>query len=349
VTTHGTIRGRARQNAAWWLVAAVAMSAVAVGCRTSSGSERSPVQPQTTKPGDPKAQPGVKWSEAELKRAVAPVRAGSALTPKVWPNNSKVAVCLSFDIDNESPNLAQGITLPVPLSGDQYGATQGLPRLLELLDREQIPASFYMPAVSAILAPDMIPAIMKSGRHEIGVHGWIHENLPDLNDKAEEERLLRQVVEYITKATGTRPVGNRAPSWAFSNYTIDILRKIEFEYDSSLMAMDQPYELLSNGEDTGIVELPVDWIQDDGLYFGPTGTMPSADLVYQTFQEEFDRAYQEGTMFMLTMHPAISGHRSRVDQLEKLIAHMKAKPGVWFATGQQIADYVKRGPARATR
>jgi peptidoglycan/xylan/chitin deacetylase (PgdA/CDA1 family) len=338
-----------RRIGARWLASATAVSVVAVACSSRGGPERAPVQPRaTSKPDDPKAQPGVKWSEAELKRAVAPVRAGAALTPKAWPKNSKVAVCLSFDIDNESPILAQGITLPVPLSGEQYGATQGLPRLLELLDREQIPASFYIPAVSAILAPAMIPAIMKSGRHEIGVHGWIHENLPDLNDKGEEERLLRQVVEYLTQATGTRPVGNRAPSWAFSNYTIDILRKIGFEYDSSLMAMDQPYELLSNGENTGIVELPVDWIQDDGLYFGPQGTMPSADLVYQTFREEFDRAYREGTMFMLTMHPAISGHRSRVDRLETLIAHMKSKPGVWFATGQQIAAYVKRGSAEAT-
>ena len=293
-------------------------------------------------------QPGTNWTEDQLRAAVAPARAGRKLTPRSWPNGARVAVCLSFDIDNESPTLAEGITLPVPLSGEEYGATQGIPRILALLDREQIPASFYTPAVSAILAPDMLPAIMKSGRHEIGVHGWIHESLPDLDDKVEEERLLRDVVEYVTKVTGKRPVGNRAPSWAFSNYTMDLLRKIGFEYDSSLMAMDQPYELMSNGQDTGIIELPVDWIQDDGLYFGPTGTMPSADLVFQSFTQEFDRAYAERTMFMLTMHPHISGHRSRIDQLEKLIAHMKSKPGVWFATGQQIADYVKQQRAHAT-
>jgi peptidoglycan/xylan/chitin deacetylase (PgdA/CDA1 family) len=274
---------------------------------------------------------------------VAPVRAGRKLTPRSWPNGAKVAVCLSFDIDNESPTLARGITLPVPLSGEQYGAVQGMPRILALFEREQLPASFYIPAVSAILAPEMVPAIIKSGRHEIGVHGWIHESLPDLNDATEEERLLRQAVDYFTKVTGKRPVGTRAPSWAFSNYTMDILRKVGgFEYDSSLMAMDEPYELMSNGQDTGIVELPVDWIQDDGLYFGLTGTMPSAELVYQTFQDEFDRAYTEGTMFMLTMHPHISGHRSRIAHLEKLIAHMKSKPGVWFATAHEIAAFVKR-------
>jgi peptidoglycan/xylan/chitin deacetylase (PgdA/CDA1 family) len=283
------------------------------------------------------------WSEQQLKQAVAPVRAGRKLTPRTWPNGARMAVCLSFDIDNESPTLARGITLPVPLSGEQYGARQGMPRILALFEREQLPASFYIPAVSAILAPEMVPAIVKSGHHEIGLHGWIHESLPDLNDAAEEERLLRQALDYFTKVTGKRPVGIRAPSWAFSNYTMDILRKVGgFEYDSSLMAMDEPYELMANGQNVGIVELPVDWIQDDGLYFGINGTMPSAELVYQTFQDEFDRAYAEGTMFMLTMHPHISGHRSRINHLEKLIAHMKSKPGVWFATGHEIAAFVKR-------
>jgi peptidoglycan/xylan/chitin deacetylase (PgdA/CDA1 family) len=338
----------------WGGALVVALSAAAASCAgggsrpvaAGANAAGSPVVEATAPARTP--QPGVKWSEDELKKAVAPVRAGRKLTPKTWPGGARVAVCLSFDIDNESPTLAQGITLPVPLSGEQYGATQGMPRILELLDRENLPASFYTPAVSAILAPDMLPAIMKSGRHEIGVHGWIHESLPDLNDRAEEERLLNQVIAYVTRVTGKRPVGNRAPSWAFSNYTIDLLRKAGFAYDSSLMAMDEPYALHSNGEDTGIIELPVDWILDDGLYFGPGGTMPSAELVYQTFQAEFDRAYREGTMFMLTMHPHISGHRSRIDQLEKLIAHMKAKPGVWFATGQQIAEYIKRGGARST-
>jgi peptidoglycan/xylan/chitin deacetylase (PgdA/CDA1 family) len=316
------------------LLVLVAMSSSLMACSRQQARAGSS-QDSTNK------QPGIKWTEDQLKQAVAPVRAGKSLTPKTWPNQGRVAVCLSFDLDNESPTLAQGITLPVPLSGEQYGATQGLPRILSLLDREGLPASFYVPAVSAILAPEMIPAIMKSGRHEIGVHGWIHEDLPELNNAAEEDRLLHQVVDYVTKTTGHRPVGNRAPSWAFSNFTIDLLRAAGFEYDSSLMARDEPYELVSKGQPTRIVELPVDWIQDDGLYFGPTGTMPSADLVFQTFEEEFDRAYQEGTMFMLTMHPHIAGHRSRIGHLEKLIAHMKSKPGVWFATGQQIADYVQ--------
>src|ERR1700682_6391842 len=198
-------------------------------------------------------QPGVKWTEDQLRQAVAPVRVGRKLTPKSWPGNARVAVCLSFDVDNESYLLARGETSPTTLSAGDFGAQTGLPRILALLDRYQIPASFFIPAVSAILHPEMIPAILKSGRHEIGVHGWIHEYLPALADAAEEERLLNQAIEYLTKATGKRPVGYRAPGWSFSPHTIGLLRKSGFLYDSSLSAMDEPYELGSNGETTGIV------------------------------------------------------------------------------------------------
>src|SRR5580658_5049782 len=121
-------------------------------------------------------QPGVTWTEDQLKQAVAPVRTGKKLTPRSWPQNARVAVGLSFDVDNESYLLAAGQTSPTTLSAADFGAQSGLPRILELLDRHNVPATFFIPAVSAMLHPEMIPAIMKPGRHEIGVHGWIHES-----------------------------------------------------------------------------------------------------------------------------------------------------------------------------
>lgn len=293
-------------------------------------------------PGGPQAQPGIKWSEEELRRAVAPVRAGRKLTPKSWPNGNRVAVCLSFDVDNESFILARGETLPVTLSGGEYGSMSGLPRILDLLDRHRIPASFYIPAVNALLYPQSIKEITSRKHHEIGVHGWIHENLPALNDAAEEERLLSQALEVLTKATGKRPVGYRAPSWAFSQYTFGLIRKAGFLYDSSLMSMDEPYEVMADGQPSGMVELPVEWILDDAPYFGRTGALPSPELVFQTYKDEFDLAHQEGTMLMLTMHPHVVGHRSRIVHLEKLVSYMKSKPGVWFATAEQIATHVKQ-------
>ena len=154
-----------------------------------------------------------------------------------------------------------------------------------------MPASFFVPAVSAMLHPEMIREIKKRGRHEIGVHGWIHENYHSVDDRAEEERLMNQAIDYLTEAVGKRPVGFRAPAWVFSKHTLELIRKAGFLYDSSL--------------------------------------------------DDFDVAYQEGTMMMLAMHPHLIGRRSRIVHLDRLIAYMKSKPGVWFASAEQVASYVK--------
>jgi peptidoglycan/xylan/chitin deacetylase (PgdA/CDA1 family) len=280
-------------------------------------------------------------TEEQVRQGVALVRAGQKLTPKAWPNGARLAVCLSFDVDNEL--LWRRTPLPVPLSQGEYGATTGLRRVLDLLDRQSIPASFYIPAMSAALHPQMIQDILQRKGHEIGVHGWMHENLSQVGDAAEEEKLLRQSIEYLTKATGKRPVGFRAPSWAFSQSTLNQIRMAGFLYDSSFMAMDEPYELLANGQKTGMLELPINWIADDYPYYEPeaSGSLPDPQLVLEVYKGEFDLAYEEHTMLILTMHPHITGHRSRIAALEKLVIYMKAKPGVWFATLEQVAAYVK--------
>src|SRR5579871_1109872 len=109
----------------------------------------------------PPAQPGTRWTEDQLRRAVAPARVGQKLTPKSWPGNARVAVCLSFDVDNESYLLARGETSPTTLSAADFGAESGLPHILEMLDRHRIPTTFFIPAVSALIHPEMIPAIVK--------------------------------------------------------------------------------------------------------------------------------------------------------------------------------------------
>ena len=291
-------------------------------------------------------QPGAKWTEDQIAKAAAPMRAGRKLTPPRWPGDARVAVCLSFDVDTESFTLAAGNTLPVTLSEGAFGAHEGLPRIVDLLARHHVPGSFFVPAVSAINHPEIVKQILSNPRNEIGIHGYIHESVVDLNDAAEEERLLNQAIEFWTKALGKRPRGYRAPAWAFSPYTLDLIRKAGFEYDSSAMAMDEPYEIMSNGQDTNMVELPVEWIQDDFPYYTKAGTLPSPELIYTVYKDEFDGAYRDGTMFMLTNHPQVSGHRSRIKYLDQLIGYMKSKPGVWFATAGEIADYVKNNSAQ---
>lgn len=290
----------------------------------------------------PAPQPGLKWSEAEIKKVALHIRAGRTLTPKSWPGGARVAVCLSFDPDNFTIALNRGTATPVAVATGEFGALSGLPRILRLLDKYGVPASFYIPAVAALLHPQMIAEIRKRPQHEVAMHGWIHEDPLELDDPGEEWRLMTQALDLLERQWGRRPVGNRNPSWTMSVYTVDLLKKAGLLYDSSLQGMDAPHEILIDGQPTGLVELPVNWILDDAPFLPATAALPSARLVFQTFKDDFDRAYREGTLFMLTMHPHIIGQRSRIRYLEDLIVYMQSKPGVWFATAEEIARYVKQ-------
>jgi peptidoglycan/xylan/chitin deacetylase (PgdA/CDA1 family) len=172
------------------------------------------------------------------------------------------------------------------------------------------------------------------------VHGWIHESPPPAR---EERELIQRAVDTLTHLTGVRPVGYRAPFWNPSPNSISIIRSLGFVYESSLMADDDPYELVSDGQPTGLVELPVSWILDDLPALDPRGehSMAPADVL-GAWIAEFDRAYAEGGMFLLTLHPQVIGRRSRIVLLEQLLDHMHRRPGVWFATGRAAAEYLKQ-------
>jgi peptidoglycan/xylan/chitin deacetylase (PgdA/CDA1 family) len=285
-------------------------------------------------------QPGVRWTDAQLEDAAKLAGVARKLTPKAWPDGARVAVALSFDTDTEAPLLRDGTTSLTSLSASQFGAESGIPRIISLLDRHQIPATFFVTGVDAMLHPDMVDAIMKSGRNEVGVHGWIHEFTPRLAD-GEEEKLLDRAIDQLTKMTGKRPVGYRAPSWAFSPVTLDLILKKGFLYDSSLQALDEPYEVSLRGKETGLVELAIDWTLTETPFLGQNGRMPSPELLYGLYKDEFDGAYDEHTMFVLTLHPYLSGHRAPMRHFEQFVTYMRSRPGVWFATCSDIARYVK--------
>jgi peptidoglycan/xylan/chitin deacetylase (PgdA/CDA1 family) len=299
--------------------------------------------PGTAQSPPPTSMPGLTLGIEELRAQYTHFGAGKRLKPKQWPGGARVAVALSFDVDNATVPLSRGQLGSEDLSRGMYGAIDGLPRILALLDRRSVPASFFIPAVSAALNPEMVTAILSRKRHEIGVHGWIHEHLGVLNNEAEEQRLLNKSIEFLTKALGKRPVGYRAPSWAMSRFTMKQVKEAGFLYDSSLMASDNAYEITIDGQPSGVIELPIERILDDAPYYGAAnGSLPSPELVDQVYRAEFDVAYEEGGLYVLTMHPHYTGHRSRALWLEKLIMYMKSKPGVWFATHEDIAQYLKK-------
>nr|WP_294529557.1 polysaccharide deacetylase [uncultured Rhodopila sp.] len=286
------------------------------------------------------------WPEQTWRRIVQRARAGRSLKPASWPEGARCAVALSFDADHETIPLRDADESPMRISQGQYGNRQGTPRIHRLLERESIPATFFYPAVSALLHPDEVRATAAGG-HEIGIHSWIHEVNTSLPREAERELTLR-ARDVLAKAAGREPVGIRTASWDFSVNTLDIIRELQLLYDSSLMADDDPYELEDQGRPTGIVELPPEWIRDDAVYFNMLRfsglrpyTPPSA--VGEIFTAEFDGAWQEGGLFLLTMHPHIIGHRSRLPLLERRIRHMKATRGCWFATHAQVAEWCKSG------
>jgi peptidoglycan/xylan/chitin deacetylase (PgdA/CDA1 family) len=280
----------------------------------------------------------VQMSIEEIRGIVRRVGKGRSLQPDTWPGGARVAVLLSFDVDDETVELRSGGDSINVLSDLQYGRV-GLKRIVDLLDRHEIPASFFIPGVSLALDPDKATLINRSGRHEFAVHGWIHENPASLS-RAQEKAALERSIETIKKLAGYTPVGYRAPSWNFSEHTVDILGELDFFYDSSLMSDDSPFEILRNGKPTGIVELPVSWVLDDASYLLPrsAGAISPRDFL-SILKDDFDVAYRERTMFLLTTHPDIIGRRSAIVILEELIDYIKSKPGVWFATHRAAAEY----------
>jgi peptidoglycan/xylan/chitin deacetylase (PgdA/CDA1 family) len=285
------------------------------------------------------------WPDTHWQGIVNHVRAGRTLRPRLWPEGARCAVALSFDSDHETNELREGGESIGKLSQGQYGNRQGVPRILNILKQHDVPASFYVPAVTALLYPDEQQRVVAEG-HEVGIHGWIHERNSVLPYAAEKD-LMQRSSDVLEKITGVRPVGMRTPSWDFSPNTLALTRDMGLLYDSSLMADVDCYELLLDGQNTGVVELPVEWIRDDAVYFGMNRFAglrpytPPAD-VFDIFKREFDAAYKEGGLFQLTMHPHIIGYRSRIWILEELVRYMRSLPGVWFATHADVVRHAKK-------
>ncbi len=284
------------------------------------------------------------WPEPHWRGLVNQVRAGRSYRPQRWKDGKRCAFALSFDSDHETNELRDGGKSIGRMAWGQYGNRVGVPRILKLLKTHGIPATFYVPAVAALIYPDEQRHVIAEG-HEIGIHSWIHELNSVLPYDAEKDLMMR-AAETLEKITKVRPVGARTASWDFSPHTLRIEKEMGLLYDSSLMADEDCYELVMNGEPTGVVEFPVEWVRDDAVYFmmhrfqSLRPYTPPPDVL-DIFRREFDAAYDEGGVFQLTTHPHIIGYRSRIWILDELIRHAKAKGDVWFATHKDVVEYAK--------
>ncbi|MFO6463389.1 polysaccharide deacetylase family protein [Jannaschia sp. KMU-145] len=296
--------------------------------------------------------PDAPWTtpEAEWRRDVERVRAGRRLAPDRWPDGARCAFALSFDCDHETFELGAGRAAIGRLAWGEFGRRAGLPRVLATLARHDVRATMFLPAVAGLIDPGAVAALTDPG-HEIGVHGWIHENNSKL-DRATERDLMIRARDALREMTGTEPIGHRAANWDLSTNTVELVAELGFAYDSSLMADDTCYELLSDGTPTGVVEIPVDWVRDDAVYLlfnrdPPTRPWTPPEAVFDIFRRELDAAFDEGGLCQLVMHPFVIGYRSRIWILDELIAHAKSRGAVWFPTHAELAAWVTSDAAYA--
>lgn len=282
-------------------------------------------------------------SELEFVTIVECVRAGRSFGGP-WPNDAPFAVAISFDSDHETPWLNAGDTRPGALSEAEYGFRRGMPRILRLLDDYQVKATFFVPGLAARLHPTDIDSVLEHG-HEVGLHGWKHERTSDLG-LGEEEDLLNRSIDLFRKEFGIKPQGMRTPSLDTSANTLPLALAAGLLYDSSLMSDDDPYELVIKGKPTGLIEVPVDWIRDDAVYFltvRDSGLRPhlSPDDVARIWSVEMLGAVAEKGLFQLTLHPDIIGHRSRIKILDQVLAQA-LNAGAWFGTHAQVASQARQ-------
>ena len=130
------------------------------------------------------------WPEERWRGIVERVRAGRSLRPREWPGGARCAVALSFDSDHETTELREAGESAGRLSQGQYGNRRAMPRILDILGSHDVKASFFVPAVTALLYPDEQRQVIAAG-HEIGIHGWIHERNSVLPLEAERDLQMR--------------------------------------------------------------------------------------------------------------------------------------------------------------
>ena len=256
-----------------------------------------------------------------------------------WPGGARAAVCLTLDLDGESPYLWRSRDARGPAVGEleqrRYGPRRGIENLLAMMDGLHLRATIFVPGWIAAEYPAQVAEAHRRG-HEIALHGWCHEPPTSLTDD-ELRATLGRAIQTIEGITGERPAGYRSPSWDMTAGVFPVLRSLDIGYDSSLMGDDRPYEV------DGVVEIPVDWATDDAPYYRYVGGDPRPPAhtgpVRDGWAAEIAAAQAYGTLCMITVHPWLSGRPARVAVLEELLAPVVADPGLCTPTVRELAEH----------
>lgn len=266
-----------------------------------------------------------------------------------WPNGARMGCMLSFDVDGESLWIAldpENVGRPKVLSLGTYGPLRGMPRILDLLDEMEIKATFFYPGYTAEKYPDGVKEAYKRG-HEIGFHGYMHENFGKLEEKKQRD-IFSKTTKILEDLTGQKIKGFRTPAGDLTKDTYRLMEEYGFTYSSSMRGDDRPYQIKIDGRNTNMVEIPAHWELDDFVYFGFNFTPPfpqgqcrisTTDVPYKIFTQEFEGYYRYGLMFVIMFHPQVIGKPGRMLFLKAFLDFTKTFPDVWFARGCDIAEY----------
>jgi peptidoglycan-N-acetylglucosamine deacetylase len=267
--------------------------------------------------------------------------------PVPWPNGAKCACCITFDMDADSlihlDHPTDGHRRASAISMLQYGPTVAIPRIVETYRHFGIKQTFFIPAWCMETYPEAVETILKGG-HEIGQHGYLHEN-PVPQNRDEQAMWMDRCIEVIQRMTGQKPRGWRAPLYNFSNHSAELLVERGFRYDASLMGDDVPYVVEAEGG--SLVELPSHWGLDDWPQY-----VQSMDLDYmmpiraprtgwEPFEQEFEAAYRHGGLWVPVVHPFATGRLSRWEVVAQFLKTVLARGDVWFAPMEEIAAHVE--------
>ena len=257
------------------------------------------------------------------------------MTEAIWPPGVRLAAVLTFDNDDESGIIdAYGPDKMFYVSQGYYDTNEGTQRVLRILKRQNVKATFCMVGKTAESRPDVVKAIVDEG-HEVAVHGWDHK--PYYNMTVEDERAdIMKTVDIVTRTAGRSPVGHRTPDWNPSKSTVRLLHEVGgFIWRGDGLDRDLPY--VHKFDDGGIVELPSAVTLDDFDNYVERGYSPQE--VFELWRDEFDVLYEEGKFYCLTMHPLVTGRPAASKSLEKIITHIKSHEGVWIARADEIARW----------
>ena len=262
---------------------------------------------------------------------------------------------------------------PDDISRGLFAGEVGSPRLLKMFGRLGIKTTWFIPGHSIETFPEQTKMVIDAG-HEVGIHGYSHEN-PIAMNRQQEEAVLLRCIDLAEKTTGRRPTGYVAPWWEFSPITNELLLQNGIKYDHSLMHNDfHPYYVrvgdswtkidysrpaeewmkpLVRGQETNLIEIPANWYLDDLPPMMFIKKSPNSHgfvdprHLEQMWRDQFDWVYREYdyAVFTMTVHPDVSGRPQVLLMHERLIEHISGHDGVRWVTFNEIADdFARRSP-----